>query len=45
MSEPEPLKLYYDYKSPYAYLAAEPAFDLPARYRVNKFLIVLERQA
>lgn len=30
----EELKLYFDYKSPYAYLAAEPAFDLPARYRV-----------
>jgi 2-hydroxychromene-2-carboxylate isomerase len=31
----EALKLYYDYKSPYAYLAAEPAFDLPARFAVD----------
>ena len=30
----EPLKLYFDYKSPFAYLAAEPAFGLPERYRV-----------
>ena len=33
--ELEPLKLYYDFKSPYAYLAAEPALDLPARYRID----------
>jgi 2-hydroxychromene-2-carboxylate isomerase len=31
----EPVKLYFDYKSPYAYLAARPAFDLPDRYRVD----------
>ena len=31
----EPLKLYYDYKSPFAYLAAEPAFALPERYAVE----------
>ncbi len=31
----EELKLYYDHKSPYAYLAAEPAFDLPSRFRVK----------
>jgi 2-hydroxychromene-2-carboxylate isomerase len=31
----EPLKLYFDYKSPFAYLAAEPAFELPARYAVE----------
>jgi len=31
----EELKLYYDYKSPYAYLAMEPALELPARYRVR----------
>ncbi len=31
----EELKLYFDYKSPYAYLAAEPAFALPDRYRVD----------
>lgn len=30
----EPLKLYFDYKSPFAYLAAEPAFSLPERYDV-----------
>jgi 2-hydroxychromene-2-carboxylate isomerase len=28
----EEIKLYFDYKSPYAYLAAEPAFDLESRY-------------
>ncbi len=32
---PETLKLYYDYKSPFAYLAAEPAFALPERYAVE----------
>lgn len=31
----EEVKLYFDYKSPYAYLAAQPAFDLPSRYRVE----------
>jgi 2-hydroxychromene-2-carboxylate isomerase len=31
----EELKLYYDYKSPYAYLAVEPALALPDRYRVR----------
>jgi 2-hydroxychromene-2-carboxylate isomerase len=31
----ELLKLYYDYKSPFAYLAAEPAFALPERYAVE----------
>jgi 2-hydroxychromene-2-carboxylate isomerase len=30
----EPLKLYFDFKSPYAYLAVAPALDLPERYRV-----------
>ena len=30
----EPLKLYYDYKSPFAYLAAEPAFALPEKFDV-----------
>ena len=29
------LKLYFDYKSPFAYLAMEPALDLPARYAVH----------
>jgi len=32
--DPEPLKLYFDYKSPFAYLAMQPAFDLPERYAV-----------
>ena len=31
----EEVKLYFDYKSPFAYLAAEPAFALPERYRVS----------
>ena len=35
MSDLEELKLYYDYKSPFAYLAAEPAFALPDRFRVR----------
>jgi 2-hydroxychromene-2-carboxylate isomerase len=30
----EPLKLYFDYKSPFAYLAAEPAFALPEKFDV-----------
>ena len=29
------LKLYFDYKSPYAFLAAEPSFALPERYAVD----------
>jgi 2-hydroxychromene-2-carboxylate isomerase len=29
------LKLYFDYKSPFAYLAMEPALDLPSRYAVR----------
>jgi 2-hydroxychromene-2-carboxylate isomerase len=29
------LKLYFDYKSPFAYLAMEPALDLPERYAVR----------
>ena len=29
------LKIYFDYKSPYAYLAMEPAFALPDRYDVS----------
>jgi hypothetical protein len=28
---PEPVKRSFDYKSPFAYLVAEPAFALPAR--------------
>jgi 2-hydroxychromene-2-carboxylate isomerase len=31
----EALKLYFDYKSPFTYLAKDPAFALPARYAVN----------
>jgi 2-hydroxychromene-2-carboxylate isomerase len=29
------VKLYFDYKSPFAYLAAEPAFALPESYQVS----------
>jgi 2-hydroxychromene-2-carboxylate isomerase len=32
MAGPEEIKLYFDYKSPYAYLAMQPAFELPERY-------------
>ena len=38
MSEPArytEVKLYFDYKSPFAYLAAAPAFALPERYQVS----------
>lgn len=31
----EELKLYFDYKSPFAYLAKDPAFSLSERYRVQ----------
>jgi 2-hydroxychromene-2-carboxylate isomerase len=31
----EEVKLYFDYKSPFAYLAKDPAFELPARYSVT----------
>ena len=31
----EEVKLYFDYKSPFAYLAAEPAFALAERYRIS----------
>jgi 2-hydroxychromene-2-carboxylate isomerase len=31
----EELKLYFDYKSPFAYLAKDPAFALPERYAVR----------
>jgi 2-hydroxychromene-2-carboxylate isomerase len=34
MTDREELKMYSDYKSPYAYLAFDPAFELAARYRV-----------
>ena len=32
---PGTIKLYYDYKSPFAFLAIEPAFELPSRYDVE----------
>ena len=35
MAEPEELKLYFDYKSPFAYLGVEPAFELPDRFAVG----------
>jgi len=35
MPDREEVKLYFDYKSPFAYLAAQPAFDLPDRYAVD----------
>jgi 2-hydroxychromene-2-carboxylate isomerase len=35
VSEPEELKLYFDYKSPFAFLAAEPAFALEDRYHAR----------
>jgi 2-hydroxychromene-2-carboxylate isomerase len=35
MAGREELKLYFDYKSPFAYLAMEPAFALPAQYAVD----------
>jgi len=35
MRDPDELKLYFDYKSPFAYLAMEPALDLPSRYALR----------
>lgn len=35
METREEVKLYFDYKSPFAYLAKDPAFELPERYRVT----------
>jgi len=32
---PESIKLYFDYKSPFAFLAMAPAFDLPERFQVE----------
>jgi 2-hydroxychromene-2-carboxylate isomerase len=32
---PATIKLYFDYKSPYAFLAMQPAFDLPERFDVE----------
>ena len=34
MEAREEIKLYYDYKSPFAYLAKDPAFELPERFDV-----------
>ena len=34
MTAPEELKLYFDYKSPFAYLAKDVAFGLPERWNV-----------
>jgi 2-hydroxychromene-2-carboxylate isomerase len=34
VAAPEEIKLYFDYKSPFAYLAMEPAFGLRERYDV-----------
>src|SRR5262245_33026644 len=31
----EPIKLYFDYKSPFAFLASGPAFELDTRFRVR----------
>src|SRR5262245_59705054 len=31
----EEVKLYFDYKSPFAYLAKDPAFALPERYAIS----------
>ena len=35
MSTPEEIKLYFDYKSPFAYLASGPAFELDRRFQVR----------
>lgn len=35
MTESAVVKLYYDYKSPFAYLAVEPAFELPEQFQVR----------
>ncbi len=34
MGEAETVKLYFDYKSPFSYLAVEPALALPERYAI-----------
>ena len=33
--EPKEVKMYSDYKSPFAYLAFDPAFELERRYRIR----------
>ncbi len=35
MAAREPVKLYFDYKSPFTYVAMTPAFELPERYAVD----------
>ena len=35
METREEVKLYFDYKSPFAYLAKDPAFELPERFRIT----------
>lgn len=35
MPSPRTIKLYFDYKSPYAYLALEPAFALPEKFDIE----------
>ena len=35
MTESTELKLYFDYKSPFAFLAVEPSFALAERFRVE----------
>ena len=35
MTESAELKLYFDYKSPFAFLAVEPSFALAERFRVE----------
>ena len=35
MSAAEDVKLYFDFKSPFSYLAAEPAFELPEHFAIR----------
>ncbi|MHB8382846.1 MAG: DsbA family protein [Candidatus Binataceae bacterium] len=37
-----PIKLYYDYKSPFTYLAMQPMYDLEQAYRISLRYIPLE---
>ncbi len=37
--QPKEVKMYSDYKSPFAYLAFDPAFELERRYRIRLRLI------
>lgn len=38
----ETIKLYYDYKSPFTYLAMQPMYDLEQRYRIKLRYVPLE---